>query len=394
MADKFKILIHNNVSRSGLDLFNEERYDVGMPQNPDAILLRSHNLHNLKVNKNLVAVGRAGAGVNNIPVGYLSQAGIPVFNTPGANANAVKELVLAAILISARNVLPAANYVESLNMIEPELKNEVEAAKKNYSGFELPGRKLGVIGLGKIGSLVASACLKLGMRVVGYDPTITVDSAWNLSTNVKRATSLNEVVSGADFLTVHVPLIEDTKNLLSKSVISNLKDGATILNFSRDGIVENDAIAEMIASEKLSGYICDFPKPDLRGVPGVVCLPHLGASTLEAEENCAVMVVQQVKDYLENGNISNSVNFPVVQMERESEYRLGIANENVPNMVGQISTLLAENNLNIHNMVNKSRENMAYTLVDVDSAVGKNTIDSISAVKGILGVRYLPVIRD
>ncbi len=394
MAEKYKIVIHNNVSKTGLDLLQDKKYLVGDHQNPDAILLRSHNLHALRVNKNLAAVGRAGAGVNNIPVANLSKAGIPVFNTPGANANAVKELVLAAILITARNVVPAVNYVEGLKTTEPSLKDEVEIAKKNFSGFELPGRKVGVIGLGKIGSLVASACVKLGMHVVGYDPTITIDSAWGLSTDVKRAKSLDEVVSGADFLTVHVPLVEGTKNLLSKSVMSKLKSGATIMNFSRDGIVDNEAVIDMIAAGKLAGYVCDFPKPELLRVPEVICLPHLGASTVEAEENCAVMVVQQLKDYLENGNILNAVNFPDVQMERESHYRLGIANENVPNMVGQISTLLAENNLNIHNMVNKSRANVAYTLVDVDSSVGKGTLDSISAVKGVLGVRYLPLLDD
>ena len=394
MGDRFKINTFNNIASRGLELFTRSKYDVGKHADPDAILLRSFNLHEETLGSGLKAVGRAGAGTNNIQVKALSQKGIPVFNTPGANANAVKELVIAAILMSARNVVPAANYVAGLSSAGDQLQSEIESAKKKFSGSELPGRTVGIVGLGKIGSLVASSCIKLGMKVVGYDPTITIDAAWGLSTEVVRAQSLDEVLSNSDFVTVHVPLADNTRNLMDAKTIVKIKKGATLLNFSRGGIVDTLAINEALAHEHLAGYVCDFPSEQFRKIPQIICLPHLGASTKEAEENCAVMVVSQVQDFLENGNILNSVNFPNVTMERESAFRVGISNQNVPNMVGQISTVLADNKLNIHNMVNKSMGNMAYTLVDTDSPVKVEVIKAISTVEGVLGVRYLPIIEN
>jgi D-3-phosphoglycerate dehydrogenase len=315
---------------------------------------------------------------------------VPVFNAPGANANAVKELVLAALLIGARNVVPALRFVEQLAPDAADFEARVEDGKKQFAGIELPHRTLGVVGLGAIGALVAETALKLGMKVVGFDPEITVDAAWRLHSGVRKAHSIEELLKHADFVTLHVPLVPTTRGLIDTKRLAAMKSGAVLLNFARDAIVDEAAVIDALRAGKLKAYLCDFPSPRLAGVPGVVALPHLGASTAEAEENCAVMVVDQLREFLENGNIANAVNFPNVEMARESDWRIAIANANVPNMLGQMSTAMAMSGLNIHNMVNKSRGEMAYTLVDVDSPVDGSVIARIAAIEGVLSVRSIP----
>ena len=390
--EKLRVLTLNNISGKGLQRFPSERY-VTAPafDEPDAILVRSHNMHALELPQTVKAIGRAGAGTNNIPVAQMSGRGVPVFNAPGANANAVKELVLAAMLIAARNLSGAMRFVESVEGNDDEMNRVVEAAKKEFAGVELAGRTLGVVGLGKIGSLVADAAISLGMNVWGYDPNITVEAAWSLPSQVHKAHSIEQLLREAEYLSVHVPLTDSTRDLIDSSRLALMKPGAVVLNFARDGVVNNQSVLEALKAEKLKNYVCDFPSPALKQSDRVIAFPHLGASTREAEENCAVMVVDQVRDYLEHGNIRNAVNFPEVAMMRESPYRLGVANSNVPNMVGQISTAVAEAGLNIHNMINKSRDDMAYTLVDVDSAVPTGLIDVIRNIAGVLAVRYLPL---
>ena len=391
MAELVRILTLNAISSTGLQRLPPERYSVGAQIDaPDAILVRSQDMKAMPIAASVRAIGRAGAGTNNIPVAQMSQRGVPVFNAPGANANAVKELVLAGMLMAARNLVPAIRFTDALSGTDQEIDRTVEEGKKNFAGMELPQHVLGIIGLGKIGSLVADAAIKLGMDVFGYDPEITVDAAWSLPSQVRKAHSIEEVLRASDFVTLHVPLLDATRNLIDAKRIGLMKSGAVLLNFSRDGIVDNDAVIGALNERKLKTYVCDFPGSRFKGHPAVVATPHLGASTVEAEENCAIMVVDQVRDYLENGNIRNAVNFPDVVMSRESPYRLGIANANVPNMVGQISTAMAQAGLNIHNMLNKSRRDMAYTLVDVDSAVSGQVIDRITAIAGVLAVHYLP----
>lgn len=391
MADPYKILTLNSISGVGLKRFPAGRYVVGgQVDKPDAILVRSHDMHAMDIPAHVRAIGRAGAGVNNIPVEKLSKRGVPVFNAPGGNANAVKELVIAGMLIAARNLYPALRFVDGLKGDDKALNKLVEDGKKQFAGLELPRHTLGVIGLGKVGSLVADTAIKLGMGVLGYDPEITVDAAWSLPSQVKKANSIEEVLKNADFITLHVPLLDVTRKMINAGRVKLIKNGSILLNFSRDGIVDNDAVLEGLASKRIRSYVCDFPAQKLQGHPHVVTLPHLGASTGEAEENCAVMVVDQVRDFLEHGNIVNAVNFPDVTMAREAPYRVGIANANVPNMVGQISTAMAKSGLNIHNMVNKSKGEMAYTLVDVDSKVPAKAIDQIGKIEGVLSVRYLP----
>jgi D-3-phosphoglycerate dehydrogenase len=355
--------------------------------------VRSADLHKRPIADSVRAIARAGAGTNNIPVAQMSQRGVPVFNAPGANANAVKELVLAGMLMAARNVAPALKFVAALNPESPDLDKAVEDGKKAFAGHELAGQTLGIVGLGKIGCLVADAAIKLGMQVMGYDPEITVDAAWSLPSQVKRATSVNEVLKTAQFVTLHVPLLPATRDLVNADNIGLMRSGAVLLNFSREGIVSDAAVIGALGAKKLGAYVCDFPSAVLHGKPGVIALPHLGASTREAEENCAVMVIDQLRDYLEHGNVSNAVNFPNVSMPRESAFRVAIANANVPNMLGQISTAMARGGLNIHNMVNKSRGEMAYTIVDVDSPVAPQVLDDLAAIAGVLAVRYLPA-RD
>jgi len=390
-ARKTEILVLNQISPLGLKQLPAERYStVKESQSPDAILVRSHDLHGYAFGANLKAVGRAGAGVNNIPVSELSARGIPVFNAPGANANAVKELVLAGMLLTARNLAPALGFVRGLDPRAADLERAVEDGKKQFAGVELPGHTLGVIGLGKVGSMVADAAIRLGMHVLGYDPEITVDAAWGLPSQVRRANSIDEVLKASHFVTLHVPLLDSTRNLIGTRNVDQFRGGAVLLNFSREGVVENGAVLKALGAHRLKYYVSDFPAPELIAKPGVVALPHLGASTREAEENSAVMVVNQVRDYLEDGILRNAVNFPEATMARESPYRLAIANANVPDMLARISHVLGSGGINIHNMLNKSRADMAYTLVDVDSEVPQQTLDELRLIDGVLGVRYLP----
>lgn len=393
-GDKFRVRVLNHIQAVGLERLPWERFAVSADtDDPHAVLVRSADLHAMAIPPSLLAVGRAGSGTNNIPVTELSGRGIPVFNAPGANANAVKELVLAGLLLSARNLAGALGFVGGLDPADPDLEAKVEAGKKRYAGYELAGHTLGVVGLGKIGCLVADAALRLGMHVIGYDPEITVESAWSLPATVQKAHDLSDVFKQSDFLTVHVPLVEATRGMVDAGGLAQLRHGAVVLNFSRGGVVDESAVLEALDDGQLGGYVSDFPEPRLIGHPGVVLLPHLGASTREAEENCAVMVAEQVRDHLIDGNIRNSVNFPDLVLPRESRHRVAIANANVPNMVGGISHAMAEAGLNIATMTNKSRRELAYTLVDVDSAVPSAVIDAIAALDGVLKVRYLPV-RD
>jgi D-3-phosphoglycerate dehydrogenase len=391
MADKLRILTLNSISAAGLKLLPHERYEVAAQLDaPDAVLVRSQDMHAMQLPASVKAIGRAGAGTNNIPVQAMSERGVPVFNAPGANANAVKELVIAGLLLAARNLVPAVRFVDGLRGSDEEITRLVEDNKKHYAGIELPHRTLGVIGLGRIGSLVADAAIKLGMNVLGYDPEITVEAAWSLPSTVKKAHSIEEVLKSSEFVTLHVPLVPATRHLINAQRLHLMRHGSILLNFAREEVVEAAAVVEAIEGKRLKAYICDFPNARFEGQHAVVALPHLGASTREAEDNCAVMVVNQVRDYLESGSVRNAVNFPDVVMDRESAYRVAIANANVPNMLGQISTAMAQAGLNIHNMLNKSKGDMAYTLVDVDSPVSARVIGTLSSIKGVLAVRYLP----
>ena len=388
----YQILVLNQIASQGLDRLPRPRYAVAKNvARPDAILVRSHDMHAMDIALTVKAIGRAGAGTNNIPVAEMSKRGVPVFNAPGANANAVKELVFAALLMSARNLVPALHFVARLTPDAADFEARIEEGKKQFAGVELPQRTLGIIGLGAVGGLVAETALKLGMKVLGFDPEITVDAAWRLPSNVRKANSAEEVLRQSDFVTLHVPLLPVTRHMIDAKRLEALKRDAVLLNFARDAIVDEAAVLAALRAGRLRAYLCDFPSPRLSAEPRVVALPHLGASTAEAEENCAIMVVDQVRAYLEHGDISNAVNFPSVEMARESAFRVAIANSNVPNMLGQISTTMAQAGLNIHNMVNKSRGEMAYTLVDVDSAVEQKVIDEIAAINGVLSVRSIPV---
>ena len=392
MAERFDILVLNQISQVGLKRLPPERYSVTKESaRPDAILLRSADMHTMTIADSVKAIGRAGAGTNNIPVPAMNRRGVPVFNAPGANANAVKELVLAGLLIAARNLVPAVQYVAGLRGDDATLSRKIEDAKKRFAGIELPGHTLGVVGLGKIGSLIADAAIRLGMNVLGYDPEITVDAAWSLPSQVRKAHSIDEVLRGSHFITLHVPLNGATRGLLNARSLAHLRAGAIILNFSREGIVDDAAMVEALDTHRVKTYVTDFPSAALAGHASVVALPHLGASTREAEDNSAIMVVDQMREYLEHGHVRNAVNFPDVFMQRESPYRVAIANANVPNMLGQMSTAMANAGLNIHNMLNKSRGEMAYTLVDVDSPVPAEAIDTIRRIEGVLAIRYLPL---
>jgi D-3-phosphoglycerate dehydrogenase len=394
MAERLKVevLVLNRVAQAGLQRFPAERYAlVTESASPDVVLVRSQDLHGAALGERLAAVGRAGAGTNNIPVAKLSARGVPVFNTPGGNANAVKELVIASLLIAARNLAPALDFVRGLDKAAPDLERRIEDGKKAFAGAELPGQTLGVIGLGKIGSLVADAAIRLGMQVIGHDPDITVEGAWSLPSQVRRAASVDELLRASRFVTLHVPLVERTRHLVNAKNIALLREGAILLNFSREGVVEEAAVLAALGARRLRCYVTDFPTAALIGVPGVVALPHLGASTQEAEENSAVMVVDQVREYLEHGNLRNAVNFPEAVMARESPFRLSIANANVPDMLARISHAMGERGINIHNMLNKSRGDVAYTLVDVDSPVPDAALAALRAIDGVLAVRYLPL---
>ncbi len=361
---------------------------------PDAILLRSYKMHDMEIPAAVKAIGRAGAGVNNIPVEKMTGKGIAVFNAPGANSNAVKELVLAGMLMAARNLGQAWRFARGLSGEDAEINKAVEQGKKQFVGFELPGRTLGVIGLGAIGVRVANAARALGMNVIGYDPTITVHSAWQLAADVEQALSVDDLLSRSDFVTFHVPLIDSTRNMINEQRLRLMKKGSVLLNFARHGIIDDELAVAALEEGKLYAYICDFPSNLLKDHPRCVTLPHLGASTKEAEENCAIMVADEVRDYLENGNIRHSVNFPAISLPRNGGYRIAVVNSNVPNMVGQISTDLAEAGLNIVDMLNKSREGIAVTLMDMDKQPDQGTIDRLAAIEGVLSVRCLGCTRQ
>lgn len=395
MAKAYQVLTLNKISPAGLKHLPASVYQVGdKVEHPDAILVRSFSMLDMEIPSGVLAVARAGAGTNNIPVKKLSERGIPVFIAPGANANAVKELVIAGMLLAARKIVPALRFTAGLQGDNESLHKQVEDGKKDYAGTELRGRTVGILGLGAVGRQVADAAIALGMHVIGYDPNITVDAAWSLSSQVKKASDIEDLLRHSDFVTLHVPLLDETRNLIDAKRVDVMKKGAVLLNFSRDAIVSEDAVIAGLASKHLHCYVCDFPSNKTLSNDRIIALPHLGASTAEAEDNCAAMVVKQLRDYLEHGNIVNAVNFPNVSMPRESVFRVAIANANVPNMLGQISTALAKAGINIHNMTNKSRGEMAYTLVDTDTALPDTVIAQIAAIPGVLVVRALPLEAD
>ncbi|HEC12873.1 MAG TPA: 3-phosphoglycerate dehydrogenase [Acidiferrobacteraceae bacterium] len=384
----FKILTLNNISKTGLEQFPSAHYEVGGDiADPDAIILRSYKMHDMAIPESVKAIGRAGAGVNNIPVDAMSQKGVPVFNAPGANSNAVKELVVTGMLLACRNICQAWDFARQLAGDDATIAGSVESGKKMFAGTELPGRTIGVVGLGAIGRSVANICLHLGMNVVGYDPMLTVEGAWQLSSRVERARNLEQLLAKVDFITFHVPLNDKTRNMIDVKALGMMRDGVTVMNFARDGIVDDAAVCAAIDAGKIHAYVSDFPHKGIIGHKGVIALPHLGASTEEAETNCAVMVSSQVKDFLENGNIRNSVNFPEMSMPRSTKYRLLVVNANVPNMLGQISTAMADASLNIHDMINQSKGDIAYTLVDTDSPIPSAVADKISAIDGVSTAR-------
>lgn len=389
----FKVLTYNNISTAGLERLPRDKYEVASEiQRPDAIMLRSFKLHGVDIPDSVLCVGRAGAGVNNIPVAEYSKRGIPVFNAPGANANAVTELAIAGLLLASRNICAAWSFANTLAAADDEVLNQmVEKGKKDFAGTELAGKTLGVIGLGAIGVKVANAAIALGMKVIGFDPAMTVDAAWQLSSTVEKARSVDDLVGRADFVTLHVPLNDHTRNLINPSRIDLMKSGAVLLNFSRGGIVDESAVVAALEAKRLRNYVCDFPSSALLGKKGLILLPHLGASTEEAEDNCAVMVAEQIRDFLERGNIRNAVNFPeaVMVSTEDSVCRLCVANANVPNMVSQISTILGEANLNIVDLLNKSRGEYAYTLVDLADRVTPEILDKIRAINGVLSARVI-----
>jgi len=386
----FNVLTLNNIAAKGLSRLPAENYTVGADlSDPDAILLRSQNMHDMDIPSSVAAIGRAGAGTNNIPIDAMSERGVPVFNAPGANANAVKELVIASLLIGARNLVRASEYVAARDEVGEALNKAVEAGKKQFVGFELPGKTLAILGLGAIGVEVANAALALGMKVVGFDPALTVRNAWQLSSGVEHVESLDVLFKDADFVTCHVPLIETTKNIVNAERVGLMNDGGIIVNFARGGIVDDAAVLAALDTNKLHAFISDFPTPELIAHPKVVALPHLGASTAEAEENCAVMVAENVKDYLENGNIRYSVNFPDARLPRLDAWRMTLANANVPNMVGQVSTCIANAGLNIEDLLNKSVGELAYTIVDVNGEPTADLLAEIGSIEGVLTLRNL-----
>jgi D-3-phosphoglycerate dehydrogenase len=386
----YKVLTLNNIAVAGLRRLPRDLYDVASDlSNPDAIIVRSHNMLDMDISKSVLAIGRAGAGVNNIPVDAMSKRGIPVFNAPGANANAVKELAVAGLLVAARNICDARDYVRNLRSEGDVLAKAIEAGKKQFVGFELPGRTLGVIGLGAIGVQVANIALSLGMKVVGFDPKITVRSAWQLSPGVQQVETLEQLFKKSDAVTIHVPLVDATRNLVNQDRLAMLPEKAVLINFARGGVVDNAAVIDALNTGTLHAYVCDFPTPELIVHPKVIVLPHLGASTTEAEENCAIMVAENLREFLEHGNIRSSVNFPETVMPRTDAYRITIANANVPTMVAQISSRLGDAGLNIEDLLNKSLGELAYTVVDLGGPVSDETINSLRQIKGVLTLRNL-----
>lgn len=384
----FSILTYNQISPLGLNLFSTNNYHVrNDAKNPDALLCRSHDLHQENLPASVKVIARAGAGTNNIPVEKCTSLGIPVFNTPGANANAVKELVIAGMLLACRHICPAWQYVKNLS--SDSIKTDIEKNKKNFAGFELSGKTLAVIGLGNIGVKVANTAIHLGMQVIGFDPAVTVQNAWELNASVKQAQSLLEALQHADFISIHIPLMEKTKKLIDAEKLNVMKKNAVLLNFSRAEIVDHDALLSALKANLSFKYICDFPMHDFLDQPNVICLPHLGASTAEAEENCAIMAVKQVIDYLENGHIAHSVNFPSIRMPRTNHHRLLVINENIPNMLAQISSTVSHNNLNIVDMINKSRDQIAVTLLDVNQPIDEKVVMHLKEIQGVVEARIV-----
>lgn len=390
----FRVQTLNKISAVGLQRFPMDDYEVASEfTTPDAILVRSAKMHDMTFPSSLKAIGRAGAGVNNIPLDRCTESGIVVFNTPGANANAVKELVMAAMLVSSRNIIDAANWANTLIGKGEEVPKLVEKGKSNFVGPEVYGKTLGVIGLGAIGMLVANAADALGMRVVGYDPYISIDSAWSLSQNVEKAISLDNLLSEADYLSLHIPLLDSTKGFINEEKFAIMKEGVRIMNFARGGLVNKEDLFKAFESGKVASFITDFPDEDYLKHEKVISIPHLGASTPESESNCAMMAVDQVKDFLENGNIKNSVNFPNTGMPRNGKYRLIIANKNVPKMVGNITNVLADENINIADMVNRNRGEIAYNIIDIDGEISEKNVDKIKNIEGVIMARLLYPIK-
>ena len=387
----YKVKTYNNIAKIGLDQFTDQ-YEVGPESdNPDAILLRSHKLQIDEISSHVKAIGRAGAGVNNVPVDYCSSNSIVVFNAPGANANAVKELVMAGLLLGSRGIISGVHYVNGLSdMKDADAMNKLlEKEKKNFKGRELQGKTLGVIGLGAIGSQVANMALTMGMKVIGYDPAISIEAAWRLSSDVKKMDSLESLFSNSDYVSLHLPVLESTRKLINSDLLKSAKTGCKLLNFARSEIVDADAIVESLDRGQLSSYIADFPKPNMIGRDDVILMPHIGASTDEAEENCAVMVANQLSDYLENGNIINSVNFPTAVLDRTSGHRLSITNKNIPNMLGGITSILAEHNINVIDLLNKSRGDLAYNLIDIETPITKELENKLLDIEGVIDLRVL-----
>ncbi|HSG61904.1 MAG TPA: phosphoglycerate dehydrogenase [Pseudomonadales bacterium] len=388
----FKIKTFNSISLLGLNEFGRDKYEVSSDSSaPDAILLRSHKLQADEISSGVRAIARAGAGTNNIPIETCSERGIVVFNTPGANANAVKELVLAGMLLGSRGIVTGMSYVNSQTALkDPEAMSKLmEAEKKRFKGNELKGKTLGVVGLGAIGSMVAKTALNLGMKVVGYDPALSVDAAWRLPSEVVKIENLSSLLAKSDFVTLHLPVLESTRHLINKDSIASFKRGGKLLNFAREEIVDTQAVVWALEKGIIGNYIADFPHPDLIGLDGVMLMPHIGASTDEAEDNCAVMAVEQLKNFLENGNIINSVNFPMTVLERSGDTRIAISNKNIPKMLGQILSELADQNINVVDMINKSRGELAYSLIDVEGAIGQDVVDHLMSIEGVIGVRVI-----
>ncbi len=384
-----KIQTLNQISDKGLVRFPKQDYQVGPDvQNADAILVRSQKLSMENINSNLKAVARAGAGVNNIPVDSYTKEGIVVFNTPGANANAVKELVLCGLLLSSRGILQGINWVNSLSpdMDSAEMSKLIESEKKNFKGIELKGKTLGIVGLGAVGAMVADAAIQMGMKVLGYDPAISVNAAWRLANQIEKQENLTSLISRSDFVTLHLPVLESTRNLIDRKIINYFKSGAVLLNFSRDAIVDEEALLEALNNGRLSNYVTDFPTQELLKNKKTILLPHIGASTDEAEENCAIMAVDQLRNFLEHGTIENSVNFPSLALEKTDSFRIAIINQNVPRMLGQILSILADKDINVLDMLNKSRNDIAYNLIDIETKPSEDTLDEIRAIEDVIKV--------
>jgi D-3-phosphoglycerate dehydrogenase len=387
-----KVLMLNQISVKGLERLPREQYEIASEfSNPDAILLRSHKMKSEDISESVLAIARAGAGTNNIPVEACSKRGIPVFNSPGANANAVKELVAAGLLLGSRGIVDGISYVKTLGDMtdETELNKLLEAQKKQFKGGELVGKTLGVVGLGAIGSLVAEMALTFGMEVVGYDPALSVEAAWRLSSQVQKADALAALFARCDFISLHLPVLDSTRGLINAELLRGVKPGTCLLNFARQEIVDNYAVCESLDKGGLRAYIADFPAPELIGRDDVILMPHIGASTDEAEENCAIMVANQLRDFLENGNIRNSVNFPHLQLDRVSGVRLSITNENVPRILGSVLAILADENINVIDMLNKSRDEVAYNLIDVASEPSEAVLTKMRALDGVINLRLI-----